>query len=82
MDLKMEKTSFKMMGLIFSSKLDWCSYIISIAKIAFKKIWALIGFMKFLFPEFALLLSNSTTLPYMEYCCHAWDDAPSCYLEM
>ena len=27
-----EKSSFKMLGMTFSSKLDWVSYIISIAK--------------------------------------------------
>ena len=37
-----QKSSFKMLGLIFSSKLDWGSYIISIAKIASKKTGALI----------------------------------------
>ena len=37
-----EKTSFKMLGLTFSSKLDWGSYIVSIAKTASKKIGALI----------------------------------------
>ena len=37
-----EKSSFKILGLTFSSKLDWGSYIISIAKTAFKKIGALI----------------------------------------
>ena len=37
-----EKSSFKMLGLTFSSKLDWGSYIISIAKTASKKIVALI----------------------------------------
>ena len=26
------KLSFKMLGLSFSSKLDWCSYIVSIAQ--------------------------------------------------
>ena len=36
-----EKASFKMLGLTFSSKLDWGSYIISIAKTASKKIAAL-----------------------------------------
>ena len=36
-----EKSSFKMLGLTFSSKLDWGSYIVSIAKTAFKKIGAL-----------------------------------------
>ena len=33
-----EKSSFKMLELTFSSKLDWGSYIISIAKTASKKI--------------------------------------------
>ena len=37
-----EKSSFKMLGLTFSSKLHWGSYIISIAKTASKKIGALI----------------------------------------
>ena len=36
-----EKSSFKMLGLTFSSKLDWGSYMISIAKAASKKIRAL-----------------------------------------
>ena len=36
-----EKSSFKMLGLTFSSKLNWGSYIISIAKTASKKIGAL-----------------------------------------
>ena len=44
-----EKSSFKMLGLTFSSKLDWGSYMISIAKTAFKKIGALIDSVKFLF---------------------------------
>ena len=35
-----EKSSFKMLGLTFSSKLDWGSYIISIAKTTSKKIGA------------------------------------------
>ena len=46
-----EKSSFKMLGLTFSSKLDWSSYIISIAKTASKKIGALICSMMFLSPE-------------------------------
>ena len=36
-DVKMDD-SFTMLGLTFSSKLDWCSYIIYIAKTASKKI--------------------------------------------
>ena len=46
-----EKSSFKMLGLTFSSKLDWGSYIISIAKTASKNIEALIRSMKVLSPE-------------------------------
>ena len=77
-----EKSSFKMLGLTFSSKLDWGSYIISIAKTASKKIGALICSMKFLTPEIALYLYKSTIQPCMEYCCHVWAGAPSCYLEL
>ena len=53
-----EKSSFKMLGLTFSSKFDWGSYI-SIATSASKKIGALIRFMKFLSPEVALYLHKS-----------------------
>ena len=77
-----EKTSFKMLGLTFSSKLDWGSYIVSIAKTAWKKIGALIRSMKFLSLDVALYLNKSTIQPCMEYCCHVWADAPSCYLEL
>ena len=66
-----EKSSFKMLVLTFSSKLDWGSYIISIAKFASKKIGALINSMKFLSPEGALYVYQSTIQPCIEYCCHA-----------
>ena len=71
-----------MLGLAFFSKLDWGSYIISIAKTATKKIGALIHSMKFLSPEYALYLYKSMLRPCMEYCCHIWAGAPSCYLEL
>ena len=77
-----EKSSFKMLGLTFPSKLDWDSYIVSIAKTASKKTGALIRSMKFLSPEVALYLCKSTIRPCMEYCCHVWAGAPSCYLEL
>ena len=51
-----EKSSFKILGVTFSSKLDWGTFIISIAKTASKKIGALIHSMKFLSPEDALYL--------------------------
>ena len=77
-----EISSFKMLGLTFSSKLDWGSYIISIAKTGSKKIGPLIRSMKFLSPEVALYLYKSTIRPCMEYCCHVWAGAPSCYLDL
>ena len=77
-----EKSSFKMLGLTFSSKFDWGSYIFSLAKTACTKIGALICFIKFLTPEVALYLYKSTIQPCMEYCCHVWTGAPSCYLEL
>ena len=77
-----EKTSFKMLGLTFSSKLDWGSYIANIVKTASKNIGTLIRSMKFLSPEVALYLYKSTIRPCMEYCHHVWTGAPSCYLEL
>ena len=77
-----EKSFFKMLGLTFSSELDWGSYIISIVKIESKKIGALICYMKILSPGVALYLHKSTTQPCMEYCCYVWVGAPNCYLEL
>ena len=77
-----EKSSFKMLGLTFSSKLDWSSYIVSIAKTASKEIGPLIRSMKLLSPEVTLYIYKSTIRPCMEYCCHVWAGAPSCYLEL
>ena len=83
-DVKMDgsvlkgKSSFKKVGLTFLSKMDWGS----IAKTGSKKIGALINSMKFLSPEVALYLHESITQPCMEYSCHVWTGAPSCYLEL
>ena len=77
-----EISSFKMLGLSFSSKLNWGCYIISMAKTASKKLGALIRSMKFLSPDVALYLYKSTIRLYMEYCCHVWAGAPSCCLKL
>ena len=66
----------------FSSKLDCGSYFISVTKTASKKIGALFDSVKFLPPEVALYLYESTIHSCMEYCCHVWAGAPSCYLEL
>ena len=68
-----KKLFFDMLGLTFSSKLEWGSCITSIGETACKK---------FLSPEVAPYLYKSTIRPYMEYCCHVWAGAPSCYLEL
>ena len=73
-----EKSSFKMLVLT-SSKLDWGSYIISIAKTSSKKIGALSRSMKFLSPKAALYCYKPTIRPCIENCCHVWAGAPSCF---
>ena len=77
-----EKLSSKIQGFTFSSKLDWGSYIVPLAKTVFKKIGALICSMKCLSPMVALCLCKSTIQPCMKYCCHAWVSALRCYLEL
>ena len=87
-DVKMDgshlekKSSFRMLDVSFSSKLDLGSYITSIAGTASKKVGAFIRFMKFLSPEIALYLHKSTIRLCLECCCHAWAGAPSCYFKM
>ena len=53
-----------------------------VAKTASKKFVALIRSMKLLSPEVALYLYKYTIQPFMEYYCHVWTGAPSCYLEL
>ena len=75
------------MGLLrcwgWPSLLNWIGVLaLSLVKTASKKIGALILSMKFLSPVVALCLYKSTTRPCLEYCCHVWAGAPSCYLEL
>ena len=72
-----EKSSFKMLGMSFSSQSDWGSNLISIAKIASKTIGALIRSMKFLSPEVGLHLFKSIIPPCIEYWCRDRAGAPS-----
>ena len=50
--------------------------------VATTRIGVLIRSMKLLSPEVALYLYKSTIRPCIEYCCHIWAGAPSCYLEL
>ena len=77
-----EKSSFKLLALTFSTKLDQGFYIFSTAKTVSQKIGALIRSVKFISPAVALYLYKSTMQRCMEYCCHVWAGAPSCYLEL
>ena len=60
-----------MLGLSFSSTLDWGSYFISIVKTASKKIGALIHSMKFLSAKVALYLYMHRILLFVAttWCC-------------
>ena len=60
-----EKSSSKMLGLSWGGALK-----LSLAKTTSKKIGTLIRSMKFLSPEVALYLFESTIQICMEYCCH------------
>ena len=68
-----------MLGLSFSSELDWGSYITSIIKTASR---ALIRSIKYFSSEVTIYLYKSTIQPCIKYCCHVWAGAPSCYLEL
>ena len=77
-----KKSTFKMQGLTFCSKLEWGAYIIYIAKKASKKIGPLICSMNFLLLR---LLCISVNWP----CGHTWNTvvivwagAPICYLKL
>ena len=75
-----EKSSFKILRLTFSSKLELLHYLYCYNSP--KKIGALIRSVKLLPPEVVLYLYKSTIQPCMEYCYHVWTDAPSCNLEL
>ena len=77
-----EKSSFNMLGLTFFSKLNWGSYIVSIAITVSKKMGSMIRSMKFLSPEVAVNFHKFTIQPCLEYYCHVWTGAPSCYRNM
>ena len=68
-----EKSSFKMLEMTFSSKLDWESYIIFITKTASKKNCALIHSVKFLSLEVALYLYKSVIMSGLVRLVATWD---------
>ena len=69
-------------GCLFLQNWVGGSHIVSIAKTASKKKGASIRSMKFLSSEAAFCFYKSNIWPCMEYCCHVWAGALSCYLDM
>ena len=61
-----------MLGLTFSSKLDWALTLSLLLKLP----------MKSVSPEIALYLDKYIIRPFIEYCCHITAGAPSCYFEL
>ena len=74
-------SSFKILGLPFSSELDWGSYIDSIVKTVSKKIETLNSCMKFLSPQVAFCFFKPTIRPCMRHCFHVSAGASRCLVE-
>ena len=72
----------KMLGVSFSSKLDWGFYTVCGAKNSFKKFGAFIQAMKFFSDEASLYICKSTIWPCMESCSQIWLGAPSYYSDI
>ena len=73
------KSSFKMLGLSFSSKLDWGSLHYLNCSHCLRQNWSLDLFYEV--SDFALYLFKSTMQPCIEYYCHFRAGATSCYFE-
>ena len=76
-----ERPSMKLLGISFTSKLDWGSYLIGLAKSVSKKVGAILRCRSFLSAEVILYIYKSMIRPCMEYCCHLWAGAPQRYLD-
>ena len=77
-DLSWWKSSFNILWLFLSFKLDWSSYTVSITKLASKKIGTLICSMKFLSSKITPYLYTYTRWPCTDYWCHVCVGGPNC----
>ena len=75
-------SSFKILGLPFSSELDWGPYIDSIVKTVSKKIETLNSCMKFLSPQVAFCFFKPTIRPCMRHCFHVSAGASRCLVQI
>ena len=81
-----EKSSFKILRVSFSSKLDWGFYILSIVKTAFKKLKPLFFLWRF-FLLTLLFISIKLLYTYIKWTCmeyryFVWAGCSSCYLDI
>ena len=77
-----EKSSFKILGLTLSSKLDCWYYIMSIAKSVSIEIATWFALWSFFLPRLLFISINLYTIhPCTKYCCHVWTRTRNCYLK-
>ena len=68
-----------MLGLSYSSELNWVSHVVTIATTASKKIGAWTGSQKFPPTEVVFYLLETTSWSCMEFCCYILAGASSCW---
>ena len=74
---------FRMLGLWFSSELDWVFYYLNFCNCF--QLGALVHPMKLLFSEISFYLYKSTIHPVMDHCCHTLNrdsSEPPSFLEL
>ena len=77
-----EKSSFKILGLTFFSKLDCWYYMISIAKSVSIEIATWFALWSFFLPRLLFISMNLYIIhPCTKYCCHVWTRTRNCYLK-
>ena len=71
-----ESDSLRLLGITFTPKLDWKSYVQSIAKQASQRVGSLFRSQRYLTKDALLYLYKTSIRPCMEYCSHLWSGAP------
>ena len=77
-----EKSSFKMMELFFSSNRIGFLTLLQLLKLPPRKLELWFVLWSFFLSKLIFSSDKSTIQPDMEYYCHVWAIARSCYLDM